>query len=356
MYQTVLPDRLAAVTRPALHACLLLGYLPLMAIYPLLAALTSNGDYHLALAAPFAWLDTRFRSQKDQTAMGLLNTSIDLTLLARRGDDLLDKTRFFEQCGPAGLPTVPCYGTSAPPALGEEVWLKPRRGGNGEGHRRSTVDARLLAALASLCETHTIQPLEGNHPQLRELSPYSLASLRVRMLHDGSGTPHQLGRADIKFARRGGIVSNVSQGGVYVLIDEAGRFENEAIDLVGTHYQVHPDTGVRFEGRAVPFYDKAVALCRRAQLALASDFFLIGWDVAITPRGPVIIELNLFTGLSEDFIRPEDMALYKTQLLARLKRLYAEHPPLFRAWAAARAVGAALLAGLIALLLWLAAG
>jgi len=97
-------------------------------------------------------------------------------------------------------------------------------------------------------------------------------------------------------------------------------------------------------------------LCRRAQLALASDFFLIGWDVAITPRGPVIIELNLFTGLSEDFIRPEDMALYKTQLLARLKRLYAEHPPLFRAWAAARAVGAALLAGLIALLLWLAAG
>ena len=72
--------------------------------------------------------------------------------------------------------------------------------------------------------------------------------------------------------------------------------------------------------------------------------------------GPVIIELNLFTGLSEDFIRPEDMALYQTQLLARLKRLYAEHPPLFRAWAAARAVGAALLAGLIALLLWLAAG
>jgi hypothetical protein len=41
---------------------------------------------------------------------------------------------------------------------------------------------------------------------------------------------------------------------------------------------------------------------------------------------------------------------------APLERLYAERPRLFRAWAAARAGGAALLVGLIALLLWVAAG
>jgi hypothetical protein len=352
----VFPDRLAAVAGPALHACLLLGYLPLMALYPLLTALASDGDYHLALAAPFVWLDRRFRSQKDQTAMGLLNTSVDLTLLAHRGDDLLDKTWFFEQCGPAGLATVPCYGPSAPPPLGEEVWLKPRRGGNGEGHRRSTVDTHLLAALASLCETHTVQALEENHPQLREVSPHSLASLRVRTLHDGSGTRHLFGRADLKLARRGSRVSNVSRGGVSVLVDEAGRLQNEAFDLGGTRYQAHPDTGIRFEGRAVPFYDEAVALCRRAHLALAPDLFVIGWDIAITPRGPVILEPNLFPMLSEEMFRPEDMAAYRTRLLARLERLYAERPPLFRSWAVARAMGAALSAGLIALLLWVVAG
>jgi hypothetical protein len=200
MYQTVVPDRFAAVARPALHACLLLGYLPLMAIYPLLTALASNGDYRLALTAPFAWLDPRFRSQKDQTAMGLLNTSVDLTLLAHRpsGDDILDKTRFFEQCGPAGLSTV-----------------------------------------------------RGQPPAASRGEPHGLASLRVRMLHDGSGTPYQLGRADIKFVRRGGIVSNVSQGGVYVLVDEAGRLQNEAIDLVGTRYQGTPTRA--FGSRAVRF-------------------------------------------------------------------------------------------------------
>jgi len=358
MYQTVFPDRLLAVAGPALQVCLLLGYLPLMALYPLLTALASDGDYHLALAAPFVWLDRRFRSQKDQTAMGLLNTSVDLTLLAHRpgGDDLLDKTRFFEQCGPAGLSTVPCYGPSAPPPLGEEVWLKPRRGGNGEGHRRSTVDTHLLAALASLCETHTVQALEANHPQLRELCPDSLASLRVRTLHDGSGTLNLFGYADLKLARRGSIVSNVSRGGVSAIVDEAGRLQNEAIDLGGTRYQAHPDTGIRFEGRAVPFYEEAVALCRRAHLALAPDLFVIGWDVAITPRGPVILEPNLFPMLSEEMFRPDDMAAYKTRLLARLQRLYAEHAPLFRTWAAARVAGAALLAGLIALLLRVAAG
>ena len=341
MYQTVLPDRLAAVTRPALHVCLLVGYLPLMALYPLLTALASTGDYHLALAAPFTWLDRRFRSQKDQTALGLLNTSVDLTLLAHRpgGDDLLDKTWFFEQCAPAGLSMVPCYGPSAPPALGEEVWLKPRRGGNGEGHRRSTVDAYLLAAFPSLCETHTVQALEENHPQLQEVCPGSLASLRVQMVHDGSGTLHQFAQAVLLPGRRGSIVSNVSRGGVAVLVDEAGRLQNEAIDMSGTRYQGHPDTGVRFEGHAVPFYEEAVALCRRAHLALAADLFLMGWDVAITPRGPVIHEPNLFPGLRPDLIGPEDRAAYKTGLLARLQRLYAERPPLFRTWAATRAGG-----------------
>jgi hypothetical protein len=96
----------------------------------------------------------------------------------------LDKTWFYEQCGPAGISTVPCYGPSAPPALGEEVWLKPRRGGNGEGHCRRTVDAYLLAELVSLCRTRTVQALEENHPQLREACPGSLASLRVQMLHE----------------------------------------------------------------------------------------------------------------------------------------------------------------------------
>jgi hypothetical protein len=98
--------------------------------------------------------------------------------------------------------------------------------------------------------------------------------------------------------------------------------------MSGTRYQGHPDTGVRFEGHAVPFYEEAVALCRR---------FLIGWDVAITPRGPLILEPNLFPGLRPDLIRPEDRAAYKTGLLARLQRLYAERPPLFRTWAATRA-------------------
>ena len=59
--------------------------------------------------------------------------------------------------------------------------------------------------------------------------------------------------------------------------------------------------------------------------------------------------------LSEEMFQPGDMAAYKAGLLARLQRLYAEHAPLFRTWAAARTVGAALLAGLIVLLLWVAA-
>jgi hypothetical protein len=63
------------------------------------------------------------------------------------------------------------------------------------------------------------------------------------MVHDGSGTPHQFGRAVLLPGRRGSIVSNVSQGGVAVLVDEAGRLQNEAIDLSGTRFQSHPRHG-----------------------------------------------------------------------------------------------------------------
>ena len=55
----------------------------------------------------------------------------------------------------------------------------------------------------------------------------------------------------------------------------------------------HPGTGVAFDGFSLPFWEEA-----RSLVETAATLFLpmrcIGWDVAITPSGPALIEANMW--------------------------------------------------------------
>ena len=53
----------------------------------------------------------------------------------------------------------------------------------------------------------------------------------------------------------------------------------------------HPDTGRRFEGFELPDWNAAKELCVRATTVLPG-MPLQSWDVALTDRGPVLMELN----------------------------------------------------------------
>jgi hypothetical protein len=53
----------------------------------------------------------------------------------------------------------------------------------------------------------------------------------------------------------------------------------------------HPVTGVRIAGRRVPAWDEVLALARRAHAAFP-DQVAIGWDIAVLPDGPALVEGN----------------------------------------------------------------
>ena len=53
----------------------------------------------------------------------------------------------------------------------------------------------------------------------------------------------------------------------------------------------HPDTGLAFAGFQLPHWAAATALAVRAHAALPA-IAVVGWDVALTPDGPVIVEGN----------------------------------------------------------------
>lgn len=149
--------------------------------------------------------------------------------------------------------------------------------------------ARLLAGGQYLVEEAITQ-----HPALDRLCPTSVNTLRVvtllvngeakfvySLLRMGSGQSH---------------VDNISSGGVYTLVDDGGVLNFPAFcDKTGLYYDRHPFTDTAFAGYRLPYFQEAVELCRKAAL-VEPRLGYIGWDVAITPHGPVLVEGNNLPG------------------------------------------------------------
>jgi hypothetical protein len=53
----------------------------------------------------------------------------------------------------------------------------------------------------------------------------------------------------------------------------------------------HPTSGLTFSGYQIPHWAETKALAARAH-DLFPEFGVFGWDVAVTPEGPLIIECN----------------------------------------------------------------
>ncbi|HNX00779.1 MAG TPA: sugar-transfer associated ATP-grasp domain-containing protein, partial [Candidatus Cloacimonadota bacterium] len=59
----------------------------------------------------------------------------------------------------------------------------------------------------------------------------------------------------------------------------------------------HPDSHIPFEGYSIPYMKDAIELCTKAHRLLFFNF-LVGWDVAITDEGPIIVEANEKPGMN----------------------------------------------------------
>ena len=54
-------------------------------------------------------------------------------------------------------------------------------------------------------------------------------------------------------------------------------------------------TGVRYDGYEIPYFEEIKQMCLEA--ALVNDqIHFVGWDVAVTPNGPLLIEGNRGSG------------------------------------------------------------
>ena len=137
----------------------------------------------------------------------------------------------------------------------------------------------------------TIEDVVENHPDIAKLYPYSANTMRIITLLGPDGTPHVL-IAVFKMGRDGRIVDNY---GLHGPVDmETGEFlypAHSGDTTIGQHFTEHPNTHVPLIGYKIPYVKEAVEMAKRAATVVPQMRY-IGWDVAVTPTGPVIIEGN----------------------------------------------------------------
>ena len=85
---------------------------------------------------------------------------------------------------------------------------------------------------------------------------------------------------------------NVSTGGIFTgYYIENNKLGEVALDKWGTSFYNHPDTHFIFKNQSLPYPNKVILLVTKVA-KMFPNTCIIGWDVAYTPEGPVIIEGN----------------------------------------------------------------
>jgi hypothetical protein len=177
----------------------------------------------------------------------------------------------------------------------DQIFCKPIAGNMGENvfiiskstYENMTEDLITLV----LSEAFIFQELIIQHDALKKINGASLNTLRV-----GTYKSNELEVlwGFLRVGRAGSIIDNAHEGGISIPFHkETGKLYDEGLQLIdngGGVYYKHPDTGIVFDNFQIPYYNEVIDIVTKASSLFKFPF--LGWDVAITPNGPVIIEAN----------------------------------------------------------------
>lgn len=128
--------------------------------------------------------------------------------------------------------------------------------------------------------------------ELARFNPDTVNTIRVLT------SKNKVVAATIRFGGKGAFVDNTAKGGVAVSLDiETGmlsEFGMREYDL--THYTEHPDTRLKFKGAKCSQWPE-VKQCVEKVLSYIPYYLSVGFDIATTDNGPVIIEINTGAGI-----------------------------------------------------------
>jgi hypothetical protein len=175
---------------------------------------------------------------------------------------------------------------------GTDSFRRAERGGDVP---RDRLPAELAGEVASTGLPVMVQRCLVNHPDLADLALDALATCRVITILDERGEPQPVIAIIRMAAVRGAVVDNMHRGGLAAPVDidtgVMGAASGYAVAGPAPRYTHHPVTGGPIGGRKVPLWDGVRALAVEAHRAFRPRV-LVGWDIGVSPSGPVLVEGN----------------------------------------------------------------
>lgn len=304
--------------------------------------------YHFRLFLPEEWerADLYLRVSEVRELLILIRSATS----GDRSSSFSDKRTFEQWCASFGFPalrTLLVIGEPdpAPPRRllpPHDLFTKPAalQGGRGarrwryadggwigdDGARRDerALLAELEAQSVALTRPIIVQRCLTNHPELAGLTSGGLGTARLvtsRSL-DGAVEPRH---AIYKMPIGGSPIDNFQANNLAAPVDLAsgrlGTATRMEIALLGDRIERHPDTGALIEGTRLPHWHELVSLALRAHAAIEEVMPFVGWDIAITVDGPILVEGNVRPGAPVQLIHrvPLGETRFATLLLEYLR-------------------------------------
>lgn len=158
---------------------------------------------------------------------------------------------------------------------------------NGEASNMDELVERVVSA------DSLVQELIVQDETISALCPSSINTIRLQTVMDRNGNVIPFGPG-LRIGRVGSYVDNWAKGGVFVGIDsQTGRLKDIGIlkPQYGTKVHEHPDTHVVFHDYPIPYYKEAERMAVTLHKMMYRSHS-IGWDIAVTSNGPVVVEGN----------------------------------------------------------------
>lgn len=154
-------------------------------------------------------------------------------------------------------------------------------------------DARMLYNKLLENKQLLVEECIKQHKDMNKLYKESVNTLRMfTFIKDGKAYFLQ---AILKIGN-GGVIDNFSNGGMYTYVDDKGQVFAPAIDREDNIYNEHPISKCKITEFKVPMFDEAINLVKECA-KVVPEIAYVGWDVAISENGPVIVEGNCFPGV-----------------------------------------------------------
>ena len=184
----------------------------------------------------------------------------------------------------------------------DSLIVKPNNNSGGIGVEKVTVsdfkDSTSLYNHLVEKKQLLVEEVIKQHKELNRLHPTSVNTIRIITIRQGN---------DVDFVTaflrigNGKVVDNTCSGGMLTMIDlTTGKTLYPACDAALNVFEKHPITNVEIANFQLPYWTECLEFTKKLA-KVVDDVNYVAWDIAITDKGPVVVEGNPYPGYYYQF-------------------------------------------------------